>query len=89
MLWRKFTNAIVEKTLRFQKGAQIQAVQSDGTTSTIDLAELAAIDSIGAADLAKIDGITDGENPCAYAGSRPTVFTSMRTRAYTRELYRR
>jgi hypothetical protein len=60
MLWRKFTNAIVEKTLKFNKGAVIQAVATDGTTSTIDLAELAAIDSIGAADLAKIDGITNG-----------------------------
>ena len=60
MLWRRLTNAIVEKTLKFQKGATIQAVQTDGTTSTIDLAELAAIDSIGAADLAKIDGITNG-----------------------------
>lgn len=60
MLSRVFDFLKVRKVLRFGNNAKIEAVQTDGTTSTIDLAELAAIDSIGAADLAKIDGITNG-----------------------------
>ena len=38
----------------------IQTQNSDGTRTEIDLAELAAINGIAAADLAKIDGITNG-----------------------------
>lgn len=60
MLWKRLTNAIVEKTLLFKKGSSIKVTSDAGVESTIDLAELAALDSIGATDLAKIDGITNG-----------------------------
>lgn len=60
LLWRNFTNLIVSKTLRMGRGAVIKTVNSDNTETTIDLTELAALNSIGAADLAKIDGITNG-----------------------------
>ena len=59
-LWQHFTNVIIGKTLLFKNGAVVKVVSTAGVESTIDLAELAAIDSIGAADLAKIDGITNG-----------------------------
>ena len=59
-LWQHFTNIIIDKTLRLKKGASIQVTNSDNTVSNINLAELAALDSIGASDLAKIDGITNG-----------------------------
>lgn len=60
MLWRTFSNAIIGKTLLFKKNAVIKVTSPAGVESTIDLVELAALDSIGAADLAKIDGITNG-----------------------------
>lgn len=59
-LWQHFTNVIIGKTLLFKNNAVIKVVSTAGVESTIDLAELAAIDSIAAADLAKIDGITNG-----------------------------
>lgn len=59
-LWQMFTNLIIKKTLLFKNGAVIKATQTDGTVTDIDLAELAAINSIAASDLAKIDGITNG-----------------------------
>ena len=59
-LWQHFTNVIVGKTLLFKNGAVMKVVSAAGVESTIDLAELAAIDAIAAADLAKIDGITNG-----------------------------
>ena len=51
---------IVTEILRMAKNSKIQVVNADNTVSTIDLVELAAIDAIAAADLAKIDGITNG-----------------------------
>lgn len=58
--WEKFTNLFVGGKLRMGKGASITVVNSDNTESQINLAELAALDGIAAADLAKIDGITNG-----------------------------
>ena len=58
-LWQHFTNVIVGKTLLFKNGAVMKVVSAAGVESTIDLAELAAIDAIAAADLAKIDGNTN------------------------------
>lgn len=66
-LWEKFTNIRIGRYLRMGKGAVIQTENSDGTVSSIDLAELAAIDSIAAADLAKIDGITNGTGAAGKA----------------------
>lgn len=60
MLWRKLTNAMIEKKLLFKKGASLVVTSDAGVESTLDLAELAALDSIAASDLAKIDGITNG-----------------------------
>jgi len=45
----------------------ITIVNSDGTTTEIDLAELAAINGIAASDLAKIDGITNGTQAAGKA----------------------
>lgn len=66
-LWRKFTNMIVEKKIILGKGAKMVVTSDAGVQSTIDMAELAAIDSIGAADLAKIDGITNGTGAAGKA----------------------
>ena len=66
-LWRKFTNVIVGKVLLLAKGAIIKVTNTDGSITEIDLTELAAINSIGAADLAKIDGITNGTGAAAKA----------------------
>lgn len=60
MLWRKLTNAIIERKLLFRKGATMVVTSDAGVESTIDLAEIAALDGIAASDLAKIDGITNG-----------------------------
>lgn len=48
MLWRKFTNAIVEKVLRMGRGAVIQVTNANGTVSTISLTELAKLDGLTA-----------------------------------------
>lgn len=66
-LWRNVTNLIVSKTLRMSRGAVIKVVNSDNTESTVDLTELAALDGIAAADLAKIDGITNGTGAAGKA----------------------
>jgi hypothetical protein len=58
--WKKFSNIQVFKSLRLQKTAVINVEQADGSITEIDLTELSALQSIGAADLAKIDGITNG-----------------------------
>lgn len=60
MLWRRTTNLIVDNTLLLREGAVIKITGAGGVITNINLAELAALDSIGAADLAKIDGITNG-----------------------------
>src|SRR3990167_2095148 len=59
-LWEKFANLFVGGKLTLGKGASIVVTNSDLTTSTINLAELAALDGLAASDLAKIDGITNG-----------------------------
>ena len=60
MLSKYFDLAIIRKKLLFKKGAVLTVTSDAGVESTLDLAELAALDSIAAADLAKIDGITNG-----------------------------
>lgn len=50
----------IERTLKMGKGSIIRVVNSDGTESTIDLTELAAIDSLSASELAVLDGVTKG-----------------------------
>ena len=79
MLWRKFTNAIVEKSLTFARGAVMKVTSTTGAVTTLDLAELAALDSIGAADLAKIDGITNGT---AAAGKAIVLGTTKNTDSF-------
>ncbi len=58
--WKNTDELTVTKVLRLAKGAVLKIVGSDGSTSSVDLTELAALDNIAAADLAKIDGITNG-----------------------------
>lgn len=59
-LWEQFNNLLLSGEMRFGKNSTIKVDNTDNTTSTINLSELAALDGIAAADLAKIDGITDG-----------------------------
>ncbi len=66
-LWRNITNLVVGKTLRMARGAVIKIVNSDNTESTVDLTELAALDGLAAADLAKIDSITNGTGAAGKA----------------------
>jgi hypothetical protein len=56
----RISDLLVTRVLRLGKNATIKIRNADGTESTVDLAELAALDNISAADLAKIDGITNG-----------------------------
>lgn len=65
--WKKFASLEVRKELRIGYGALVKLISASGTETTIDLAELAALDSIGAADLAKIDGITNGTGAAGKA----------------------
>lgn len=58
--WKDISNLRVFKTLRFKKGATLVTENADGSTTTMSVAELAALNDLGAADLAKIDGITNG-----------------------------
>ena len=58
--WHKVANLLVFKTIRFKKDATITTENSDGTTTQMSVAELAALNDLGATDLAKIDGITNG-----------------------------
>jgi len=59
-IWEDFANVHVAGEMRYGKNSSIKVDNTDGTTSSIALAELAALDGIAAADLAKIDGITNG-----------------------------
>jgi len=59
-LWQKFANLLISGKLEMGKNSSIVVVNSDNTKSTINLLELAALDGLAAADLAKIDGITNG-----------------------------
>lgn len=58
--WKKFKNLEIFKTLRMKRGAVITVENADGTTTNLDVAELAAVNNVGATDLQKIDGITNG-----------------------------
>ena len=57
----------ITQFLRMMKNSVMQIQQSDASFTTIDLLELAALDSIGADDLAKIDGITNGAGAAGKA----------------------
>jgi hypothetical protein len=59
-LWEKFVNIGLQGKLRLGRNATIVVENTDGSESTVNLLELAALDGIAAADLAKIDGITNG-----------------------------
>jgi hypothetical protein len=59
-LWEKFVNIGLQGKLRLGRNATIVVENADMTESTVNLLELAALDGIAAADLAKIDGITNG-----------------------------
>lgn len=63
----RISDLTVTQFLRLTPNAVIQIRNADGTISTVNLAELAAIDSVGAADLAKIDGITNGTGAAGKA----------------------
>jgi hypothetical protein len=59
-LWEKATNLRIFGKLQLGRNATMVVENSDLTQTSIDLTELAALNAIGAADLAKIDGITNG-----------------------------
>lgn len=65
--WKDFSNLRIFKSLRFKKDAVITVENADGSTTNLDVAELAAINSIAASDLAKIDGITNGTGAAGKA----------------------
>jgi len=67
MLWQRITNAIITKTMKFGKGAVMKVTSALGVETTLDMAELAALQNIAAADLAKIDGITNGTSAAGKA----------------------
>lgn len=54
-LWKRVTEMTITKKLRFLAGAVL-----DVNGTEINLVELAALNNLAAADLQKIDGITDG-----------------------------
>lgn len=58
--WKDFVNLRIFKSIRMKYGAVFNIEGADGSVTEVDLTELAALNSIGAADLAKIDGITNG-----------------------------
>ena len=58
--WPKFANAVVYGKLRFSKNATLVTDNADGTVTEMSVSELAALNDLGATDLAKIDGITNG-----------------------------
>jgi hypothetical protein len=60
MLDRIFSLVRVTRKLVLGKNASLAVTNADGSETTVSIAELAALDSIAAADLAKIDGITNG-----------------------------
>lgn len=58
--WKNFASLSIFKSLRFKKGAVITTENDDNTTTDISISELVALNDLGATDLAKIDGITNG-----------------------------
>lgn len=67
MLTRTFDLAVIKRKLKMNKGATMEVTADDGTVSTVNIAELAALDGIAASDLAKIDGITNGTQAAGKA----------------------
>lgn len=67
MLQRKFSKVRVDNNLTLGKNAVLKVTNTDNTESTINILELAALDGIAAADLAKIDGITNGTGVASKA----------------------
>lgn len=64
MLSRKFSKVRIDNKLTMASGAVLTAVSATGVETDIDVGELAALQNLGATDLTKIDGITNGT---AYA----------------------
>lgn len=60
LLPRRMSQARIDQKLTFGKGAKLVTTSDAGVETTIDMAELAAVNDIAASDLAKIDGITNG-----------------------------
>lgn len=60
MLWRRFTNAIVEKVLQIQDSARIKVQSASGALTTITPTELATLSGLtaSAAELNINDGLT-------------------------------
>ena len=56
----KISKLQVTKNLRFEKNANITAVSAAGVPTDISIAELVSLNDLGATDLQKIDGITNG-----------------------------
>jgi len=67
MLTRIFDLAVIKRKLKFNNGATIEAVNTDGTSTSLSIAELVALNDLGATDLAKIDGITNGTQAAGKA----------------------
>jgi hypothetical protein len=65
--WERARNLKVTNRLELGSNAEMVVEATAGTRTVIDLAELTALDSIGAADLAKIDGITNGTGAAGKA----------------------
>src|SRR3990167_3231983 len=58
--WKDLANLRIYKSLRMKKDAVITSENADGTTTDISVAELVSLNDLGATDLQKIDGITNG-----------------------------
>lgn len=66
--WKEFVNLRVTRKLWLDPGAKLILKQSGGAAPIeIDLAEFAAVNNVGASDLAKIDGITNGTGAAGKA----------------------
>jgi hypothetical protein len=58
--WKDVANLRVFNTLRFKRDAVMVTENADGSTTSMSVTELAALNDLAAADLQKIDGITNG-----------------------------
>ena len=67
MLTRTFDLGVVKRKLLFKQGAVMTVTSSTNVQTDLDMAELAALNNIAAADLAKIDGITNGTGAAGKA----------------------
>lgn len=81
-LWQKFSNVIVDKVLTFGKGAVLKTTSSAGVVTTLDLAELAALNNISATELGYVDGVTAG----TVLASKAVVVDSNKDAASMRNL---